>query len=83
VRYVLSALILTLVTLAGPACGEDPCPPFRKAVCSQCGEKSAACQELRLSLQRAVDENRDLDALCEKGHDRFKDLEGDRCRTTP
>jgi len=83
VRGWLVALTLLAACAAVSACGEDPCPPFLKDVCGDCGEKSAACTDLRATLDRAREENRDLDALCERGHDLYKSVDGDRCRTTP
>jgi len=80
---MLIAVVLLAALAAATGCGKDPCPPFIKAVCGQCGEKSAACVELNQSLDRAREENRDIDALCERGHDLYKSLDGDRCRTTP
>ena len=76
-RRLLLAALVAAASIMG--CGSEPCPPFKKAVCGGCGEKSPACRSLLESLERAREEGRDLDTLCEKGHEFFKELSGDRC----
>jgi len=79
-KIILLFMMIVLFFMASSGCGKDPCPPFRKAVCGKCGEKSPACRELLKSLERAQTEGRDLNTLCDRGKQVLDKLSVDPCQ---